>query len=91
MAWKLALAGNDGRVILFNASESQQDGWPTLTGSMTLAHAVDQTAANNLRVKPFVCYHPKHNSHHVANRSVALKMSGTSSGSAGSSARLAGS
>jgi hypothetical protein len=92
MAWKLVLEGNDDRVILFNASKTQQDGYPTLTltGSMTLAHAVDQTAANNLRTRPFVSYHPTHNFHHAANRSVTLKMSGTSSDGAGNSACLAG-
>ncbi|KIJ22112.1 hypothetical protein PAXINDRAFT_6227 [Paxillus involutus ATCC 200175] len=53
---ELVLEGNDDRVILFNASKTQQDGYPTLTltGSMTLAHAVDQTAANNLRTRPFM-------------------------------------
>ncbi|KAF8844106.1 hypothetical protein BDN67DRAFT_1008264 [Paxillus ammoniavirescens] len=54
------------------------------------ASEIDQTATNNLRTKPFVRYYPTPNSQHAANRSVTLKMSGTSSHGAGNSACLAG-
>ncbi|KAF9225423.1 hypothetical protein BS17DRAFT_598491 [Gyrodon lividus] len=82
---ELVIEGNDDCVILFNTSEEiQQNACPTLslTGSMTLTHAIRRTAADNIRTKSFGCRHPTHSPHRANKtslyRSVAFRMSGTS-------------